>query len=195
MLLTQLLRVKNFFTKPNGDNIVDLASATFSFEKTGGAAAGYIRVLADEAMRPDLVCVRIYGDQKFYEPLLKYNGISNPFAIEAGDILLAPPFKALEQAIIAPKKIVEKGQEKLSNNETKLINPKTAKDKKRLEALKDKVKEIVPPNVNLEGNKNVKVKDGKVIFGEDVTSINKDNCPIPISRARLIQQLTKSNLF
>ena len=34
-----------------------------------------------------------------------------------------------------------------------------------------------------------------VIFGEDVTQVNKDNCPIPISRARLIQQLTKSNLF
>jgi hypothetical protein len=195
MLITRLLKVKNFFTKPNGDVIVDLASATFDFEKTGGASAGFIRVQEEEAMRPDTISVRVYGDQQYYETLLKYNGISNPFSIAPGEILLSPSFKNLEQAIVAPKRIVEKGQEKLSNNEEKLISPKTVKDKKRLEALKDKVKELVPPNVNTEGNKNVKVRDGKVIFGEDVTSINKDNCPVPISRARLIQQLTKSNLF
>lgn len=195
MLITKLLRVKKFFTKSNGDTIIDLASTTYSFEKTGGPSAGTIRIGEDEAMRPDSVSIRIYGTHEFYESLMKYNGVSNPFAIYPGEIWLAPAFKTLDQAIVAPKEIVEKGKEKLSSNEEKLINPKTVKDKKRLAALKDKVKEIVPPNVNTSGNKNVKVRDGKVIFGEDVTSINKDNCPIPISRARLIQQLTKSNLF
>jgi hypothetical protein len=91
--------------------------------------------------------------------------------------------------------VPEKGAERKAKNEDKLVNPKTVKDRKRLEALKDRVKEIVPPNVNTEGNRNVKVKDGRVIFGEDVTQVNKDNCPVPISRARLIQQLTKSSLF
>jgi hypothetical protein len=195
MLITKLLKVKNFFTKANGDTIIDLASATFSFEKTGGASAGFIRVQEEEAMRPDLISKRVYTDQKYYESLMKYNGISNPFSIAPGDILLSPGFKYLDQAIVAPKKIVEKGAEKLSNNEEKLINPKKVKDKKRLEALKNRTREIVPPNVNTDGNKNIKVRDGKVIFGEDVTSINKDNCPIPISRARLIQQLTKSSIF
>ena len=97
--------------------------------------------------------------------------------------------------LVSPKQVVDKGAQKKDSNESKLLNPKTVKDKKRLEALKDRVKEIVPPNVNTGGNKNVKVKDGKVIFGEDVTQVKKDNCPVPISRARLIQQLTKANLF
>jgi hypothetical protein len=102
---------------------------------------------------------------------------------------------AKELAGRVPKTVFEKGEERKATTEDKLLNPKTVKDKKRLEALKDRVKEIVPPNVNTAGNRNVKVKDGKVIFGEDVTQVNKDNCPVPISRARLIQQLTKSSLF
>jgi hypothetical protein len=137
----------------------------------------------------------MYGEQRFYEALLKYNGISNPFAIERYDILLVPPYKNLEQMLVSPKEIIDIGSQQKESNEDKLLNPKTVKDKKRLEALKDKVKEIVPPNVNTKGNQNVKVKDGKVIFGEDVTQVNKENCPVPISRARLIQQLTKANLF
>jgi hypothetical protein len=195
MLLTKLLKAKKFFTKPNGDSVVDLVSATFDFEKAEGYSQGFTRVKEEETMRPDLIAVRLYSNQNFYESLLKYNGISNPFALNENDILLTPPFKDLEKMIVPPKNILEKGEEKVASNETKLLDPKTVKDKKRLEALKDKVKEIVPPNVNTEGNKNVKVRDGKVIFGEDVTQINKDNCPTPISRARLIQQLTKSNLF
>lgn len=195
MLLTKLLKAKKFFTKPNGDKVIDLISATFSFEKIDGYSQGFIRVQEEEAMRPDLISVRLYANQNYYETLLKYNGISNPFSLAPNDILLTPPFKSLESSIVQPKNILEKGEEKVASNETKLLDPKTVKDKKRLEVLKDKVKEIVPPNVNTEGNKNVKVRDGKVIFGEDVTQINKDNCPTPISRARLIQQLTKSNLF
>lgn len=195
MLTTALLRVKNFFTKSNGDTIVDLASSTFSFDRASGTPAGSVLVKEDEAMRPDLVAIRLYNDQKYYAPLLKYNGISNPFSLNPNTLLIAPSFMDLEKMIVSPKKIFEKGGERAANNESKLLPAKTVKDKKRLEALKDKVKEIVPPNVNTSGNQNVKVKDGRVVFGEDVTQVAKDNCPVPISRARLIQQLTKANLF
>jgi hypothetical protein len=195
MLFTNLLRVKKIFTKSNGETVIDLISSTFSFEKTGNSTQGIIRVKEEEIMRPDLIAERIYTNQSLFAELLKYNGISNPFSVNENDILIIPPFKNLEKATVPPKAILEKGQARLKSNEEELLAPSTVKDKKRLDSLKDKVKEIVPPNVNTEGNKNVKVKDGKVIFGEDVTQINKDNCPVPISRARLIQQLTKSNLF
>lgn len=195
MLISKLLRIKKFFTKANGDSIVDLVSSTFNFDKITGSSEGFITVAEEEAMRPDLISVRMYSEQSNYELLMKYNGISNPFSIAPGEFLLIPPYKAITAALVPAKTILEKGVAKLSSNEDKLLNPKTVKDKKRLAALKDRVKEIVPPNVNTAGNKNIKVKDGKVIFGDDVTQINKDNCPVPISRARLIQQLTKANLF
>ena len=195
MLLGRILRAKRTFTTKLNDVIIDLISATFNFEAASGPAQGYVRVKEFEVMRPDLISIRMYADHQYYEPLLKYNGISNPFSLDVNEVLLAPPFKNLDAIVVAPKSVVEKGLELAANNESKLVVPKTVKDKKRLDALKDKVKEIVPPNVNTSGNKNVKVRDGKVIFGEDVTQVNKDNCPVPISRARLIQQLTKANLF
>ena len=195
MLISKLLRAKKLFTKKNGDVIVDLISSTFDFSKDGGNAGGYTIVSQFESMRPDLVCKRIYDNQNYYELLLKYNGISNPFSLEEGEFLLTPQYKSLDAMIVPSKNISEKGKSASVSNESKLLKPKTVKDKKRLEALKSKTNEIVPPNVNTSGNKNVKIRNGKVIFGEDVTQINKDNCPIPISRARLIQQLTKANLF
>ena len=195
MLISKLLRAKKLFTKKNGDVIVDLISSTFDFSKGGGNAGGYTIVSQFESMRPDLVCKRIYDNQNYYELLLKYNGISNPFSLEEGEFLLTPQYKNLDAMLVPSKNISEKGKSAVVSNESKLLKPKTVKDKKRLEVLKSKTNEIVPPNVNTSGNKNVKIRNGKVIFGEDVTQINKDNCPIPISRARLIQQLTKANLF
>jgi len=195
MLFTKLLRAKKSFTKPNGDKIIDLVSSTFDFNKAPSRVDGFVLVNDFEAMRPDLISNRLYGKTEYYESLLKYNAVSNPFSIFPGQILITPQFKALDDMIVPPADIVEKGKPKTTSNEDKLIAAKTVKDKKRLDSLKNKTKEIVPPNVNTQGNKNVKVRDGKVIFGEDVTQVNKDNCPVPISRARLVQQLTKANLF
>jgi hypothetical protein len=195
MLFTKLLRAKKSFTKPNGDTLIDLISSTFDFNKAPNRIDGFVLVNEFEAMRPDLISNRLYGKTEYYEALLKYNAVSNPFSIAPGQILITPQFKALDDMIVPPRNIVEKGKERTTSGEDKLIAAKSVKDKKRLEALKNKTKEIVPPNVNTQGNKNVKVRDGKVIFGEDVTQVNKDNCPVPISRTRLIQQLTKANLF
>jgi hypothetical protein len=193
MLISKILRNKLEYVKENGDKLIDLISSTFDFKKGGQFNAGLIRVSEEESMRPDLISSRIYTESSNWDILLKYNGISNPFSINSGEILVSPAFNSMDDFVVSPRAIIEKGKEKALNNENKLINPTSVKDKKRVEALKDRVSELVPPNVNTSGNKNVKIKDGKVIFGEDVTSINKDNESVPLSRARLIQQLVKSN--
>ena len=195
MLISKLFKAKGLFTKTNGDTVVDLISSTFNFGESFAPAEGYCVILEEEQMRPDLLANRVYGNQELWEALLKYNGVSNPFSLSVGTVLLTPPFKDLEKLISAPKQILEKGVELTNNTEDRLLQPKKLEDKKRLEALKNNVREVVPPNVNTKGDKNVKVRDGKVIFGEDVTTINKKNCPVPISRARLINQLIKSNLI
>jgi hypothetical protein len=195
MLLSKLLKSKKTFEKANGDLVIDIISSTFSFNNSEGPVEGFCIVKEEEEMRPDLVAQRIYDNQQLWELLLKYNGISNPLSLKRGKILLAPPYKDLERLIGLPKQIVEKGVERLNNLENQLLSPKTREDQNRIDALKRNVRELVPPNVNTKGNQNVKIKDGRVVFGEDVTEINKKDCPTPISRVRLIQQLTKSNLF
>lgn len=194
MLRGFITRAKKFFTKPNGDRIVDLVSSTYNFEKIDNYNQGVIIVNSEEAMRPDLVADRVYGDHNYYDLILKYNGISNPFSIDLGEVLLAPPFKSIEKAVVPPKLFIDRGEER-TQTEDILLEPKNKKDEKRLEALRRKVKEVVPPNVNLSGNQNVKVREGRVIFGEDVTQPGTNDPNLSIARERTIQQLRNNSLL
>ena len=70
-----------------------------------------------------------------------------------------------------------------------LIKPKSKKDKNRLDSIRTKVSEVVPPNVNLSGAQNVKVVDGKVILGGDMTQTSTTNINQSINRERIASQL------
>jgi hypothetical protein len=194
MLRGFITRAKTFFTKPNGDRVVDLVSSTYDFQKLDDFSQGVILVNSEEAMRPDLVSDRIYGDHNYYDLILKYNGISNPFSLDFGEVLLAPPFKSMEKAVVPPKVFLDRGEER-ARTEDKLLEPKNKKDEKRLTALRKKVKEVVPPNVNITGNQNVKVREGRVIFGEDVTQAGTNDPNLAIARERTIQQLRNNPLL
>jgi hypothetical protein len=75
-----------------------------------------------------------------------------------------------------------------------MVNPLNNIDSNRRSNLSNKKGEL-PPNISKVGDKNVKIKDGRLIFGDDVTTVNKDDCPVPISRTRLKMALTKNKLF
>jgi hypothetical protein len=90
--------------------------------------------------------------------------------------------------------VPEKGMEgELNANEKKLVNPKTNKDKKMLEALRKKVGEVVPPNVNKTGVKNITTRDGLVILGGSMTQAKEANTTGSLSRSRVINNLNNSN--
>jgi hypothetical protein len=195
MLFSKILMSKKVFTISTGEVILDLISSTFKFGENR-TSAGVIIVNNDEIMRPDLVAERIYSDQGNWDAILKFNGVSNPFSLDEGEVILAPPFKTLGSTIGPPTEVFEKGKEPAKKNETEIITPKTKKDKKRLESLRTKVSEVVPPNVNLTGAKNIKVENGVITFGGDMTQqggvANTNNT---LSRARVQDQLRNSNNF
>jgi hypothetical protein len=194
MLGSGILRRKRTYLKSARERITDFIHSTFKFVDNKSGSGGIIGVAENESMRPDLVADRVYGDQSKWDVILKYNGISNPFSIQTGDLMFAIPFSAIEASYKNPRILQERG-EKAEGEFSPILDPKTKKDRDRLNNLQKKVGEVVPPNVNRTGDTNVKVKDGRVIFGEDVTSVNKENCPVPISRARLQTALLKDKLF
>lgn len=194
MLLSKLLLSKKTFTTSVGEIVTDLISATFRFGEST-FSAGPVAVNSEEAMRPDLLANRIYSDQINWESLLKYNGISNPFSLDEGEILLAPPFKSLNSMIGPPKEVAEKGKEPAKKNEKAIITPKTPKDKKRIESIRTKVTEVVPPNVNLSGSKNVRVANGVITFGGDITQAKGTTTNTTSTRDRIKEQLKNSNNF
>jgi hypothetical protein len=181
MLISKLLRAKKLIVK-NGQAVVDLISSTFNLNIEEGPAAGLITVLEEEEMRPDLLSNRLYGTTSKWDALLKYNGISNPFSLSREDFLLAPSFRSTDKLIVPPFEVTELGIEPSSAIEEKILNPKSEKDKKRIEALKNRSSEVLPPNINQSGVRNFRKQNGEIIIGN-----NSSNVTESISRQKTIE--------
>jgi len=188
MLSSKLLKVKRIVTNLLGESMTDLISSTFKFGETS-ISAGPIVVSEYETMRPDLLAERVYSSQDSWDAVLKFNGISNPFSLNQGEILLIPASNELSKMVVPPKIVSEKGTDPAKKNEDAVIKPKTSKDKQRLDSIRTKVSEVVPPNVNLTGVQNVKVVNGRVILGGEMTQTSSTNTNQSSTRNRVQDQL------
>lgn len=118
----------------------------------------------DEAGRPDLIALKYYGDQSMTDVLLKFNGISDPFSISAGDVIIIPPDKIGFYKLERPSTTDENPVKRLFMDTKNL--PK--EDANRLEVLKRKYNKenLLPPNVIPTGKKAYKfVANEGTIFG------------------------------
>jgi hypothetical protein len=193
MLSITTLYNKNSFIKQNGDVIVDLTKASLEYNKPVKYKS-IIIVTYDYVMRPDLIAKATIGDANKLDYILKFNGISNPFSIDVGDILLIPDENEMG-AIFKTPDIDD--DDAIKKSKVSIVTITSTKDEKRLamlQAMANK-KDILPPNINKPGDQNIKYKDGKIIFGEDITSINKNNCPDTLSRAKLKEKLLTNKIF
>ena len=117
----------------------------------------------------------------------------NPFSFEPGEIIFSPQMDTLMQSAIGPKTVPEKGEVVDSNgNEKKLIKPRNNTDVKRLDALRKKVKELVPSNVNKTGVKNIVTRDGLVVLGGSMSQSSESNKSGSLSRDRVITNLNNN---
>lgn len=194
MLSIETLYKKKRFVKPNGEALVDLTKSTLEY-LYDPRYKSFVTVTEDFVMRPDLIARATLGNDNKLDYILKFNGVSNPFSIELGEILIVPDDKEMSDQFKNPT--VDKNDAVVKRTSDFTIEPKTAKDVKRLDALKQKTNKDVlfPPNVKKPSDTNIKYKDGKIIFGEDVTTINKENCPETLSRARVKEKLLNKKIF
>ena len=188
MLISKLLRAKRLFTISTGEQIVDLISSTFNFGESN-TTMGPTVVNEDEIMRPDRLSEKLYSSQNYWDVILKFNGISNPFSLDFGEMLFAPSVGYLEKLVSPAKTIIDKGTEPAKKNESTVIKPKSKKDERMLAAIRTRVSEVLPPNINQTGAKNVKVENGRVILGPDMTTANTSSSNQTINRARVQAQL------
>lgn len=201
MLLIETLRNKTEYTHPaTNEQIIDLTEASFKF--TGELlVTGTVMVTEDFVMRPDLVAAQVFGNQDKFDYLLKFNSISNPFSIDAGDILLLMDESSMKLARATSGNTGT--DNKKEDIRKRFFDPKrlSQKDKKRLDFIKKKSSTLtnasaqaLPPNFSEPGSQEMKVVDGKIIFGGDVV-VNKENCPEPASRARVKAKLLENKIF
>lgn len=194
--MIETLNNKRYFTKPNGDTVLDLTYSSINNNAAEPREVNMIMVVEDIAMRPDAIAKAVYGDDSKLDFLLKYNGISNPFSIQAGDILVIPdPFEMAKKICMPMADDTSEYNEHVA--EFKYLDEQSSIDNARIELLKLKAKnkELLPPNINQPGDQNIKYKNGKIVFGEDITTINKENCPETLTRARVKEKILNSRIF
>lgn len=71
------------------DTVYNLLDSTFELPKSG-FSFNIFEVTKDYVARPDLISYDIYGTDFYADIICKLNGISNPFELNEGDILIIP---------------------------------------------------------------------------------------------------------
>ena len=97
-----------------------------------------------ELGRPDLISLKYYGVQSLTDLILKFNGVSNPFSLQEGDLLEIPVNQDKFKAFIKPARGNGETQKEKFLKQRRL----TEKDKKRFEFLQKVAQvEALPPNM------------------------------------------------
>jgi hypothetical protein len=175
---------KPLYNRPDGTSVRDLTDTMFSLQNKNYVTYNIFRVPRDYVMRPDLISKVIYNNSAYTEIILKYNGISNPFTINEGDMILVPNLESAQANInkrekastgadsirnsykyIDPTKAPTKGEE-LQNFDNRTIistvSPQTNVDNGAL-----------PPNIAPEGSSQIVYRNGRVFFGDSVATCLK----------------------
>ena len=188
MLLFKTISNKPFFSGSFTQKILSKSTVRFDSKQF---TSDYTLHKVDpiEEMRPDLISILYYGTENYADILCKYNGISNPFSLVRDQLIRVP--NTPDAYFVKTEDIIDKGTVKASAN----VILATKKDSARLSYLKKLGTSLTQPNLTLPNDKNIKVQNGKVIFGADVTKVNKQDCPTPISRSNVLKNLIESKIF
>jgi hypothetical protein len=123
-------------------------------------------VTEDQVCRIDLISLKYYRDADYCDYILKWNGISNPFSIDEGDVLEIPMNISVLRTIKPIRLVGPANQISIRDQfvDTKRL---PVKDAKRIEYLQRKAaqkangsKQILPPNILKEGDSNITIGNG-----------------------------------
>jgi len=169
---------KPLFQKPDGTVIRDLTQTMFDFQTDNFVSFSVYRVPSDYQMRSDLISQAMYNNIINTEYVLKYNGISNPFTIDQGDIIVIPNLDGAKRNTKSRTDSAEGSDAKRIRNTYKYIDPtKVPKrddglndfDRRSLSKNADQIQDgALPPNIAQEGEKGITYRNGRVYFGEGI---------------------------
>lgn len=158
----------------------------------------YYLVTAEDSMRADLITQKMYGYLSPLESVLKFNGISNPFSVEEGDVLYTfdvPSMNYNTRSENTNNTLIDDIRNQYITPEKKsTVDPALRSFDKRDTPRKNKGNQpLLPPNYAAFGDTELQVKGGKIIFGPNVTK-QDENCDKPLSKSEFISRLIKNRL-
>lgn len=185
---------KPIFTRTDGIKIKDLTQSMFDLKANNYTKYDVYKIPKEFVMRPDLISKSVYNDSAYAEFILKYNGISNPFTINEGDIILIPDLDSAREKLKNFTSGTESDKADQLRKSYKYIDP--LKTPKKGEALtKFDARQIVnttegslPPNLAAEGTSQITYRDGRVYFGEGTETCLKSG----ISQGEFLTSIIKN---
>jgi hypothetical protein len=157
-----------------GQGIWNLTKSSLSYKDVNIQIDTAYITSEDDVMRPDLIAFAKYGDQGKVGSLMKFNSISNPFAMGVGQYLYLPTSTTFEAAFSAKSNVEKGGNTNTSpsaafrkEQEQKIVKPSEGRRKFVESKIKKQPNQILPPNVMQEGERATVRKNGIIVFGPD----------------------------
>lgn len=179
----------------DGQEIIDLAAPSMR-KGVEVKVLNYVLVRKEEEMRPDMLTQRYYGDMTNTEMLLKMNGVSNPFSIQEGDLMIiTDPVSgrvAMTNNLVVNKGDVRKQYfqpEKEGKPDPRL---KTFEKRQRVQPNVKKSGPALPPNYANPGDKEISIEGGKIVFGGSVSGSGEVAQDMPLEKMKFLQNLQKN---
>lgn len=152
----------------NGEFIIDLTYQNINYKEEPIIIQSLL-VTEDTVMRPDILSKIAYGSTDNWDYILKFNGVSNPFSLYAGQILLIPDLGYMGRQM-GNKSSIDKPSESVRN---KYIDESKASKIDANKIVYDKMmsnmfnvsKYNLPPNVAEPGKTEIEVADGNIYLG------------------------------
>jgi len=174
----KLLERKKIITQ-DGQSIYDFASPTIRYNDDTFSVENSFLIGEDLIMRPDLLSYTVYGNLDDWDMLLKFNGISNPFAINLNDYIIVPDLNWLESQYYDEKSATTdndiRSQYLDSTKKTSIDNNKKTYDeliKQLYSTNKNAVLYNTPltPNLAQPGDTEIKLVNGNAILSASLTN-------------------------
>jgi hypothetical protein len=169
---------KPLFIKSDGHTIRDLTSSMFTEKTRTYHSYNLFKVPRDYVMRPDLISAAVYNNSMYAEIILKYNGISNPFSISEGDIILVPNLESAQLNVNTQEGTDVDGSKTIRDSykyidPTKIPKDGTSEFESR-QLVKETQEGALPPNIAEEGETQIVYRNGRVYFGASVATCLKN---------------------
>lgn len=196
MLTIDIINDKPFFTNADtGERFLDLLTPSWVARSVNYSIKAIAFVTDETKMRPDLVSMQYMGDASRLGTLLKLNNISNPLSVDYGEVLLVPGDQMVTD-LFQSGKAVSSQRQKARSFRKELQDKISQVSKDRLEYLNAKnvsnLAEVpLPPNLLQEGEQQILVTEGRLIFGPDIgqcRSRSKKNVSVTDIKTKLAQK-------
>lgn len=171
---------KPLFKKTDGKEIRDLTQSMLDLKKNTYVNYQAYKVPKEYAMRPDLISKAVYNNTLYAEVILKFNGISNPFSINTGDVILIPDLEDAQERIKIPEATLKEDNAEKIRNAYKYIDPlkipqisdtlKKYEERNYVDAEPDSL----PPNFADPNTPQIRFSRGRVYFGEGAETCVKN---------------------